>query len=164
MHSPARFSPCISHATTAQVKIPPLWGWQGELAGSQGWRGGWPRSTAAGEAQLSFHQALSVGVMASITLPCCPSRPQAHLILLGELQPIVGLEPFDVVSEFGHGDGGVVTHACKRNKEGGRERRTVTALHGQGRLSKSMCTANPGGGCEEDTCDDVKRRVGWTGS
>lgn len=117
--SAARSAPCTSHASTAQGEFPPLWGWQGELAGSQGWRGACPGSAAAGEAQLSFPQALSAGVLASITLPCCPSRFQAHLILLGELQPIVGLEPVDVVGEVGHRDGGVVTHACKQDKEGG---------------------------------------------
>lgn len=129
---------CTSH--TAQGELPPLWGWQGELAGSQGWRGDWPRSIAAGEAQLSFHQALSAGVLASTTLPCCPSRSQAHLVLLGELQPIVGLEPVDVVSEVGHGDGGVVTHACKRDKEGGgRGERLGLCMAEEG-------SANPGGG------------------
>lgn len=38
------------------------------------------------------------------------------------------------------------------------------ALHGQGRLSKSMCTANLGGGRKADMCDYVKCRAGWMGS
>lgn len=44
----------------------------------------------------------------------------AHLILLGELQPIIGLQPIDVVSEVCHWNGRVVTHTCQTKQiEGG---------------------------------------------
>lgn len=56
--SAARPFPCTSHASTAQGEFPPLWGWQGELAGSQAWLGAQAGDAGAGEAQLSF-QALS---------------------------------------------------------------------------------------------------------
>ena len=58
--SAARPFPCTSHAPTAQGEFPPLWGWQGELAGSQAWLGARAGDAAAGEARLSF-QALSAG-------------------------------------------------------------------------------------------------------
>ena len=54
----------------------------------------------------------------------CPHRlacSHAHLVLLGELQPVIGLQPVNVVGEVRHGDGGVVAHACKRYKEEGEE-------------------------------------------
>lgn len=161
MYSPARPSPCASHASTAQGEFPPPWGWQGELAGSQGWCEDWLRSVAAGEAQLSFYQALSAGVLASITPPCCPSRSQAHLILLGELQPIVGLEPVNVVSEVGQRDGGVVTHACRRDEEG--------EENGYGsawprKAQQEHVHSKPRRWAQGGHCDYVKCRAGWMGS
>lgn len=59
-----------------------------------------------------------LGVLASIALPS-RAHSHAHLVLLGELQPIIGLQPVDVVSEVRHRDGGMVTHACEQDKVGG---------------------------------------------
>lgn len=79
----------------------------------------------------------------------CPHRPahsHAHLILLGELQPIVGLQPIDVVGEVRHRDGGVVTHACKQDKEvGGRGKRL------------RLCMAKEG---STTACEQQTRKVG----
>lgn len=151
-YSAARAFPCTSHASTAQGEFPPLWGWQGELAGSQAWLGARAGDASAAEAQLIFQPSL-LGVLASITLsppPCTlsrsphtPGRTSAHrwpsAYQCCQQGPSQGWE------------GG---RACLRARQGGkRERKMVMALHSRGRLDISMCTANPKGGCKADMCD-----------
>lgn len=148
---------CTSHAPSAQGAFPPLG------AGRESWQApslarGPRRRCRCGGGIARSSRALSAGGLpkapAGRALPRCPARSHAHLVLLGELQPVVGLQPVDVVGEVRHGDGGVVAHACGCDKEGREERERVTALRARGGgLDSSMCTAKPRGGHEADTRD-----------
>lgn len=105
-----------------------------------------------------------LGVLASITLPPPPSTLSRSPHTPGRTSAHRWPSAYRCCRR-GPSQGWGGGHACLQARQGGRrERKTVTALHGQGRLNNSMCTANPKGGCKADTCDYVKRWAGWMGS
>lgn len=162
VHSPAKPSPCISHATTAQGEFPPLWGWQGELAGSRAGVGTGHAALLQGRHSSAFTRLSLLGSWPASLYPAARPAPRLTSYSWENFSPSLALRRLMLSARSSTGMGGWSRMpASETRRREGEENGLRLCVAQEGSARACAQQTQEVGGCKADTCDDVKRRAGW---